>query len=81
MSVLASMRRLGWFRYRKIGFGVSPRSPMGWTLTVGLLAGIWVFRYFVRQGSEPLPPWFYVTCAVAIAIYTVVAFLTAVRED
>jgi hypothetical protein len=80
MKMLQSARKLGWFRYRKAGFGVSPRSAMGWVLTIGLVVAIWGFKQLVRHGQDPLPLWFYLTTGVAIAIFTTVASLTTVRE-
>jgi hypothetical protein len=69
-----------WFRFRRVGFGVTPSSPMGWILTVALVAGLWLLRGAFRNGHEPLPATFYVCAVVALVVYAGIAFMTADRE-
>jgi hypothetical protein len=69
-----------WFRYKRVGFGFTPNSIMGWVLTAALIAVVVSLANYFHQGYARLPLIFYVYAGAAIAVYTVIALLTVDRD-
>ncbi len=69
-----------WFRYKRVGFGFTPNSFMGWALTAALIAVFVTLASYFHQGNARLPLMFYVYAGAATIVYTVIALLTIDRS-
>ncbi len=68
-----------WFRFRRVGLGLTPISPMGWILTAALILIVMFLAHYFKKAHTPLPVMFYVWSGGVAVVYTIIALATVDR--